>query len=96
MILPITLADQIAELKAELAIRTTAYAKWILAGRMKQVTADKKFAAMRGALHVLIEMQESLAKARELQAAAPGLEIITRHRERLCRDRQEEGLPAPR
>jgi hypothetical protein len=81
----ITLDQQITELKAELAIRKNVYRSWIAAGRMNKLTADLKFASMCAALHTLIELQEAMAKAREVQARAPGLT-------KLCRVRIEFGL----
>ena len=87
MNIPITLADQIAELKAELAIRTTAYGRWIRDGRMKAETANKKFAAMRAALHTLIELERCVEVNKGVN--------VWPHDE-LARAREEEGLPAPR
>ena len=58
MEISVTFGQQIAELKAELALRQNVYRKWVINGRMKREQADKKYAAMRAALHVLIKIQE--------------------------------------
>jgi hypothetical protein len=79
----VTLDQAISELKAELAIRSTAYKKWIRDGRMRQETADKKFAAMRSALHVLIEIKQESVE----EGGRPGTMNL------LDRARAEEGLP---
>jgi hypothetical protein len=76
----ITLAEQIAEIRAELGMRVNVYRKLIRDGRMKQETADRKFASMRAGLHVLMELKEDGIK----QGGRPDL---------LDRDRIEEGLP---
>lgn len=55
----ITLEQAIAELKAELALRINVYRKWIRDGRMKRESADRKFAAMARALHILLELQSN-------------------------------------
>lgn len=41
-----TLTEQLAEARAELAIRHRAYPKWVQDGRMNQTTADRKLACM--------------------------------------------------
>jgi hypothetical protein len=69
----ITLDQQISELKAELAIRTS-----------EVEAAHKKFAAMRAALHTLIELQRSFE-------VKPGVKLWPLGE--LARDREEEGLP---
>ena len=84
----ITLDQAIAELKAELAIRSTAYKKWIRDGRMRQETADKKFAAMRAALHSLMEIKEGMDdEPLGLMGCTPG-ECC----KQIGRVREEEGL----
>lgn len=81
----VTLDQAISELKAELAIRSTAYKKWIRDGRMRQETADKKFAAMRAALHVLIDLDLKLSEESRAGYVIDMSEVGY--------DRAEEGLP---
>ena len=85
MEITVTFEQQIAELKAELALRQNVFRKWVIAGRMKKEEADRKYCAMRAALHTLIEIQERREEGRALQAITPGLD-------KLARDRSEEGL----
>jgi hypothetical protein len=50
----VSLADQIACVKRELAMRDRAYPKFIAAGRMTQQKADSEIAAMRAVLETLL------------------------------------------
>lgn len=77
----ISLDEQIAEVRAELALRRNVYRNWIGSGRMKKATGDRKFAAMCAVLHTLMKIGE-VAKVGAL------LDLTTTH---LPRD--EEGLP---
>jgi hypothetical protein len=49
----VSLADQIASVQREIAMRERVYPKWVSAGRMKQVAADRELAAMRAVLATL-------------------------------------------
>ena len=49
----IPLAEQIAEVKREIAMRKRVYPKWVATGRMTQEQADKQIAAMEAALGTL-------------------------------------------
>jgi len=48
-----TLAEQIAELKREHAMRQRVYRSWIASGRMKQAAADQYMAGLCAALDTL-------------------------------------------
>lgn len=45
--MPVTIDQQIASVRRELAMRKNAYPKWVANGRMKQEAADKELAAMQ-------------------------------------------------
>lgn len=61
MPLEITLEQQIACVRRELALRQRVYPKWVSAGRMKQADADKELAAMQ-AVH---DTLSAIAKERQ-------------------------------
>ena len=46
----VPLTDQIKCAKRELALRRSAYPKWVQSGRMKRETADSEIAAMEAIL----------------------------------------------
>ena len=52
----ITLAQQIACLKREIAMRKNVYPKWVSSQKMRQSEADYEIAAMTAALHTLMGM----------------------------------------
>lgn len=52
------LGAEIACVKRELAMRTSAYGKWVASGRMKQVEADKELRRMRAVLKRLMGIQQ--------------------------------------
>lgn len=54
----ISIDDQIAELKAELALRERVFRKWIIAGKMTEESGARRMARMRAALRTLIEVKE--------------------------------------
>ncbi len=60
----IPLADQIAELKRELAIRKNTYPKWVDAGRMRPAAAEIQIARMTAALHTLMDLDSASGAAR--------------------------------
>jgi hypothetical protein len=82
----IPIDDQIAELKAELALRRNVYGNWIRSNRMKKEAGDRRFARMTAALHTLMELQET-ERGRE---TGFGLNPGGCH---ICRTRFEDGLP---
>lgn len=43
----VTIEQQIASVRRELALRQRVYPKWVAAGRMKQGAADQEIAAMQ-------------------------------------------------
>jgi hypothetical protein len=45
-----TIADQVACVKREIALRARVYPKWVFAGKMKQAAADRELATMRAVL----------------------------------------------
>jgi hypothetical protein len=57
-----SLADQVACVKREIALRVNTYPKWVRDGRMKQEIADREIAKMRDVLQTLFDA-EALAKA---------------------------------
>ena len=54
----IPLANQIAELKREIAIRKNTFPKWVAQGRMTQAKADQQIQDMTAALHTLLKLEE--------------------------------------
>jgi hypothetical protein len=54
----IALADQIAELRRELALRTQVYPKFVASGRLRQKQADQQVARMTAALETLVKISE--------------------------------------
>jgi hypothetical protein len=46
----VPLTDQIKAAKRELALRESAYPKWVQSGRMRRETAEHEIAAMRAIL----------------------------------------------
>jgi hypothetical protein len=53
-----TLADAIAELKRELALRETCYPNWIKTGKIDETVARRQYARMRAGLRYLMRLQE--------------------------------------
>lgn len=51
-----TLAEQIAEVKREIAIRERVYPKWVKDGKMKAHAAERGIALMKAALHTLMAL----------------------------------------
>lgn len=49
----ITLDDKIKEVKREIGLREHFYPIWIASGKLKQDTADRQLAVMRGVLETL-------------------------------------------
>lgn len=64
----VPLADQIAEIRRELALRQKVYARWLDSGRMQQWQADKFTGAMQGVLATLLWLQQN---EKEIRAALP-------------------------
>lgn len=56
----IPLADQIAAVRREIAMREQAYPGWVAAARMTQQKADQQIAAMRAVLATLEAVAEEL------------------------------------
>lgn len=50
----VTMADEIACVRRELAMRERAYPKWVSGGRMKQAEADRELRRMRAVLKRLL------------------------------------------
>jgi len=56
-LLPITLDDQIAAVRRELAMRERVYLRQVSAGRLKQTAADRELALMRAVLETLLTLR---------------------------------------
>jgi hypothetical protein len=52
----ISLDDQITELKRELRVRATVYAKWVADKKMTPQVADRQTARMQAALNTLLSL----------------------------------------
>ncbi len=48
-----TFAEQVAELKREIALRGRVFPKWVAAGKMKQTQADHRIACLEATLSYL-------------------------------------------
>ena len=59
MAFEISLADQIKAVKREIALRKSAYPKWVANGRMKQDVADREIAVMEAVLETLEDWDQS-------------------------------------
>ncbi len=57
----IPLAQQIACLKREIAMRQRVYPKWVESGRMKLDMAEREIATMTAALHTLMGLEAAHA-----------------------------------
>ena len=55
----ISLDQQIASVKREIAMRKNAYPRFISNGKMRQGEADHEIAAMTAALHSLMKIKEA-------------------------------------
>ena len=54
---PITLDDQIAAVRREIAMRERVYPRQVSAGRLRQTAADRELAAMRAVLETLLSLE---------------------------------------
>jgi len=54
----VSIDEQIAAVRRELAMRRNVYRKWVTGGRMKQEVADKEIAAMEAVLATLQRVRE--------------------------------------
>lgn len=55
----ITLEQQIACIRRELALRQRNYPRWVADGRMKQAESDHQLAAMQAAHDTLMKLKEA-------------------------------------
>lgn len=53
-----TIDQQIAEMKREIALRKNVFPKWVAAGKMRQAESDHGIAAMTAALHTVMALKE--------------------------------------
>lgn len=53
----ITIADQIACVKREIAMRKSVYQRWIALGKMKQAQAEHEILCMQAVLETLLNVQ---------------------------------------
>lgn len=60
----ITIEQQIAAVRRELAMRQRNYPKWVEAGRMKQAEMDHQLAAMQAVHDTLMAVKETAENAR--------------------------------
>jgi hypothetical protein len=67
----ISLTDQIACLKREIALRKNVYPKWVGQRRMTQDEADREIARMTAALHTVMEHQKWQAPVEQLAGTKP-------------------------
>ncbi len=70
----IPLSEQIKEVKREIALRNSAYPKFVSGGRMTQDAADKHLAIMRAALATLEWMARTEEKIKASFAVPLGAE----------------------
>lgn len=61
----ISLADQLAEVERELAMRERIYPKWALSGQLKAETGDRQFARLRAVRDTLRALRDEEAKRRK-------------------------------
>jgi len=54
-----TIEEQIACAKRELAMRRNVYRKWVSTGRMRQATADHEIAAMEAIVETLEKVRDA-------------------------------------
>ena len=65
----VSIADQIACVKREIAMRESAYPKWVANGKMKQEKADAEIATMKAVLETVHDVE----RLRRIEAAARAL-----------------------
>jgi hypothetical protein len=53
-LLPITLAEQLACIERELALRLRVYPRWVAAGRMTQAKADREIELMKAVRNAIV------------------------------------------
>ncbi len=51
------LADQIACVKREIALRERLYPRWIVGGRLRRADAEREIATMKAVLETLADLQ---------------------------------------
>jgi hypothetical protein len=56
-LLPITLDDEIAAVRREIAMRERVYPRQVSAGRLRQTAADRELALMRAVLATLLTLR---------------------------------------
>lgn len=60
----VTIAEQIAEVRRELALRKNVYPKWVASGRMKQAEADRSLERMQAVHDTLTGLTASVSSQR--------------------------------
>jgi len=56
-LLPITLDDEIAAVRREIAMRERVYPRQVSAGRLRQTAADRELALMQAVLRTLLTLR---------------------------------------
>ena len=59
-LLPITLDDEIAAVRREIAMREHVYPRQVSAGRLRQTAADRELALMRAVLRTLLTLRSAM------------------------------------
>jgi hypothetical protein len=60
------LAEQIAEVERELAMRAKVYPGWVVAGKLSQALADRQTACLAGALKTLQWLQSHETEIKDM------------------------------
>jgi hypothetical protein len=66
---PITIEDQIEEVRKEISMRERVYPEWVKTGRYKPDTANRKLAVLRKVMNTLEWLRDNRAWIHEEQAA---------------------------
>lgn len=74
-----TIDEQIACVRREIAMRERVYPSWVARGKMKQEKADHETAAMRAVLRTLVDLQNIDLVRNALGAAAAAAAAMYGH-----------------